>query len=330
MAPILEIKNLVIKFYAIDGVVNAVNDISFTLDEGETLAIVGESGSGKSVSMMSILGLLPSPPARVENGQAIFYSGKGAVDLLKLPYEAMSDIRGGKVGFIFQDPGTSLNPILTIGTQITESLTRHLGMTGKEARRRAINLLATVGIPDPELRFDAFPFQLSGGMRQRAMIAIALACTPSIVIADEPTTALDVTIQAQIVELFKSLCTTMGVSTIWITHDLGLVAGLAERVLVMYAGQIMESALVDDLYDSPTHPYTIGLLGALPRLDLQEAKRLVSIDGTPPDSTIAIKHCPFVWRCSHAFERCWSEIPSMTEVGTKHHVACFLIQEKGG
>jgi oligopeptide/dipeptide ABC transporter ATP-binding protein len=242
----------------------------------------------------------------------------------------MSDVRGGKVGFIFQDPGTSLNPILTVGNQISESLTRHQGMSPKEARQRAINLLAMVGIPDPELRYDAFPFQLSGGMRQRAMIAIAVACTPSIVIADEPTTALDVTIQAQIVELFKSLCTKMGVATIWITHDLGLVAGLAERVLVMYAGQIMESALVDDLYDAPTHPYTVGLLGALPRLDSQESKRLVSIDGTPPDSAISIHHCPFAWRCVHAFERCWNERPSMTEVGEKHSVACFLVQEKGG
>lgn len=330
MTPILEVKNLVTKFYTIDGVVHAVNDISFSLEEGETLAIVGESGSGKSVAMMSILGLLPSPPARVESGQALFRGKTGEVDMLQLNYETINSIRGMQIGFVFQDPGTSLNPILTIGEQISESLIRHLRISPKEARQRAINLLTEVGIPDPELRLDAFPFQLSGGMRQRAMIAIAVSCAPSIVIADEPTTALDVTIQAQIVELFKNLRAKTGVSTIWITHDLGLVAGLAERVLVMYAGRIMESALVDDLYESPTHPYTIGLLGALPRLDLQEAKRLVSIDGTPPDSTIPIHHCPFAWRCTHVFERCWQESPAMTEVGKNHNVACFLVQERGG
>jgi oligopeptide/dipeptide ABC transporter ATP-binding protein len=300
------------------------------LEDGETLAIVGESGSGKSVSMMSILGLVPSPPARVESGQALFRGSAGKVDLLQLPYETMSKIRGGQVGFVFQDPGTSLNPILTIGRQISESLTRHLGISAKEARRKAISLLAEVGIPDPELRYGAFPFQLSGGMRQRAMIAIAVACTPRIVIADEPTTALDVTIQAQIVTLFKQLRAKMGVATIWITHDLGLVAGLADRVLVMYAGQIMESAPVDNLYDHTRHPYTIGLMGALPRLDTHESKRLVSIDGTPPDAMISIQHCPFAWRCSYAFERCWQEIPVLAEVETGHQVACFYVQERSG
>ncbi len=330
MASILEVKNLVTKFHTIDGVVNAVNDVSFSLEDGETLAIVGESGSGKSVSMMSILGLLPSPPARVENGQAFFYSKDKTVDLLQLPYEAMSDIRGGQIGLVFQDPGTSLNPILTIGKQITETLTRHLGISANEAKDKAVSLLAEVGIPDPTLRYDAFPFQLSGGMRQRAMIAIAVACTPRIVIADEPTTALDVTIQAQIVSLFKQLRVKMGVSTIWITHDLGLVAGLADRVLVMYAGEILETAPVDELYENPKHPYTIGLLGALPRLDSQETKRLVSIDGTPPDSTIPIQHCPFAWRCTHVFERCWNEKPTLTAVGEKHTVACFYALEKGG
>lgn len=330
MPPILEVKNLVTKFYAIDGVVNAVNGISFTLKEGETLAIVGESGSGKSVSMMSILGLLPSPPAKVEGGEAIFHSEKGTVDLLKLPYEEMSDMRGGRIGFIFQDPGTSLNPILTVGEQITESLTRHLGLDSQQARRRAIDLLANVGIPDPELRFSAYPFQLSGGMRQRVMIAIAVACSPSIVIADEPTTALDVTIQAQIVSLFKELRKRMGVSTIWITHDLGLVAGLADRVLVMYAGKIMESAPVDDLYENPHHPYTVGLLGALPRLDTDETRRLVSIEGAPPDSTIPIQHCPFAWRCTRAFERCWQEAPALLDVEKNHQAACFAVSGRGG
>jgi oligopeptide/dipeptide ABC transporter ATP-binding protein len=330
MPPILEVKNLVTKFHAIDGIVNAVNGVSFTLEEGETLAIVGESGSGKSVSMMSILGLLPSPPAKVESGEAIFHCEKGAVDLLKLPYEEMSDMRGGRIGFIFQDPGTSLNPILTVGEQITESLTRHLGLDSQQARRRAIDLLADVGIPDPELRFSAYPFQLSGGMRQRVMIAIAVACSPSIVIADEPTTALDVTIQAQIVSLFKELRKRMGVSTIWITHDLGLVAGLADRVLVMYAGKIMESAPVDNLYENPQHPYTVGLLGALPRLDTDETRRLVSIEGAPPDSTIPIQHCPFAWRCTRAFERCWQEAPALLDVEKNHQAACFAVSGKGG
>lgn len=329
MASILKVKNLVTKFHTVDGVVNAVNDVSFLLEDGETLAIVGESGSGKSVSMMSIMGLLPMPPAKVEGGQALFNSKDGPVDLIQLPYEAMSDIRGGQIGFVFQDPGTSLNPILTIGKQISETLIRHLGISGREAKDKTVSLLAEVGIPDPTLRFDAFPFQLSGGMRQRVMIAIAVACAPRIAIADEPTTALDVTIQAQIVNLFKELRVKMGVSTIWITHDLGLVAGLADRVLVMYAGQILESAQVDELYENPKHPYTIGLLGALPRLDTQESKRLVSIDGTPPDSTILIHHCPFAWRCAHAFERCWNEKPALTTVGEKHTVACFYAMEEG-
>ena len=330
MTPILEIKNLVTKFHAIDGVVNAVNGINFSLEDGETLAIVGESGSGKSVSMMSILGLLPSPPAKVESGQALFHGKDGMIDLLKLSYEMISDVRGGQIGFIFQDPNTSLNPILSVGEQISESIVRHLGSNTKEARHRTIELLAEVGIPAPELRYDAYPFQLSGGMRQRVMIAIAIACSPSIVIADEPTTALDVTIQAQIVSLFKDLRKKMGVSTIWITHDLGLVAGLADRVLVMYAGMIMESAPVDNLYENPRHPYTVGLLGALPRLDTDETERLVSIDGTPPDSTIPIHHCPFAWRCTHAFERCWREVPDLLDVDKGHQAACFLVEEKGG
>ncbi len=328
-SPILTVKDLVTKFHTVDGIVNAVNGVDFSLQDGETLAIVGESGSGKSVSMMSILGLLPSPPARVESGQALFNSKDGVVDLLQLPYEKMSDIRGGQIGFVFQDPGTSLNPILTIGRQITESLTRHLEISAQEAEKEAVRLLSEVGIPDPKLRLDAFPFQLSGGMRQRVMIAIAVACAPRIVIADEPTTALDVTIQAQIVSLFKQLCEKMGLSTIWITHDLGLVAGLADRVQVMYAGRILESARVDDLYEKPKHPYTIGLLGALPRLDSRETKRLVSIEGAPPDLTIPIHHCPFAWRCTLAYEKCWSEAPLLMDVGDKHGVACFYAVEKG-
>ncbi len=221
MAVILEVKDLVTKFYTLDGVVNAVNGVSFTLDEGETLAVVGESGSGKSVSMMSVMGLISSPPGKVESGEALFYTSQGARDLLKLSPNEMNEVRGGQIGFVFQDPQTSLNPILKVGEQISESLMKHLGINARDARLRTLELLAEVGISDPELRYDAYPFQMSGGMRQRVMIAIAVACTPRIVIADEPTTSLDVTIQAQIVNLFKQLRAKMGVATIWITHDLG-------------------------------------------------------------------------------------------------------------
>lgn len=328
--PILEVKNLVTKFYTIDGVVNAVNGIDFCLEKGETLAIVGESGSGKSVSMMSIMGLLPSPPAKVKGDFALFSGKNGVVDLLKLSYTEISEIRGGQIGYIFQDPGTSLNPILTVGKQISESLKRHMGLSANDANKRTLELLAEVGIPDPELRYKAFPFQLSGGMRQRVMIAIAVSCEPRLIIADEPTTALDVTIQAQIVNLFKNLRAKIGVTSIWITHDLGVVAGLADRVMVMYAGHIMETALVDDLYETPKHPYTIGLLGALPSLCKHESERLVSIDGNPPDTMIKINHCPFVWRCKLAQDKCWKDKPVLVEVGDGHQVACFLVTSKGG
>jgi oligopeptide transport system ATP-binding protein len=350
MAKILEVKDLVTKFYTLDGVVNAVNGVSFDLEEGETLAIVGESGSGKSVTMMSILGLIPSPPGKVEGGQAIFYGAGGERDLLQMSEDELSelrggdiglvgapeerdllqmsreelrDVRGGQIGFVFQDPISSLNPILTIGEQISETLTRHRAISKEEARERTLKLLAHVGIPDPELRIDAYPFQFSGGMRQRVVIAIAIACTPEIVIADEPTTALDVTVQAQIVDLFKRLREELGVTVIWITHDLGVVAGVADRVLVMYGGRPAEIALVDDLYENPQHPYTLGLLGALPRLDAMETKRLVSIKGAPPDLLIPLVHCPFAWRCDYAFDRCWEEIPPLITVGARHQAACF-------
>ena len=330
MTKILQVKNLVTKFYTLDGVVNAVNDVSFDLDEGETLAIVGESGSGKSVTMMSLLGLIPMPPGKVEDGTAIFESEDGARNLLEMSVEELRDIRGGQIGFIFQDPISTLNPILTIGDQIAETLTRHKGITQEQARNQTIQLLEQVGIPDPDLRYNAYPFQFSGGMRQRVMIAIAVSCTPKIIIADEPTTALDVTVQAQIVELFKQLREALDVAAIWITHDLGVVAGIADRVLVMYGGRPIEIAAVDDLYENPQHPYTIGLLGALPRLDSEEAKRLVSIKGTPPDLLIPLQHCPFAWRCEYAFDRCWEEIPPLYDVDERHQTACFYDLEKGG
>jgi oligopeptide transport system ATP-binding protein len=330
MSTILEVNDLVTKFYTLDGVVNAVNGVSFALHEGETLAIVGESGSGKSVTMMSLLGLIPMPPGKIEGGEALFTTEEGTRDLLQLPVDELRNIRGGQIGFVFQDPISTLNPILTIGEQISETLTRHLGISRDEARERTIRLLAHVGIPDPELRYKAYPFQFSGGMRQRVVIAIAISCTPKIIIADEPTTALDVTVQAQIVDLFRNLRDELGVAIIWITHDLGVVAGLAERVLVMYGGRPVEVALVDDLYENPLHPYTLGLLGALPRLDSTESRRLVSIQGSPPDLLIPLIHCPFAWRCEYAFDRCWEEIPPLMTVAVRHQSACFYDLDRGG
>jgi len=329
MTTILEVKNLVTKFYTLDGVVHAVNGLSFTLEQGEILAIVGESGCGKSVAMLSLLGLIASPPGRVEQGEAIYRSPHGVVDLLKLSQKELRDIRGGQVGFVFQDPISTLNPVLTIGEQISETLIRHLKMTRQQARQRTIALLNEVGIPDPELRFDSYPFEFSGGMRQRVVIAMAIACHPQIIIADEPTTALDVTVQAQVVSLFKRLREKLGITIIWITHDLGVVAGLAHRVMVMYAGRAVEIAPVYELYERPTHPYTQGLLGALPRLDSSEAKRLVSIEGTPPDLLVPLANCPFAWRCKYVFERCWQEIPSLIPLNGSHAVACYYDLEKG-
>ncbi len=329
MGKVLEVRDLVTKFYTSDGVVNAVNGVSFDLEEGETLGIVGESGSGKSVTMMSVLGLIPSPPGRVEQGEAIFTSFGASRDLLKLTETEMRDVRGGQIGMVFQDPISTLNPIMTIGEQISETITRHLNVSSDEARQQTINLLTQVGIPDPELRYKSYPFQFSGGMRQRVVIAIAIACSPQIIIADEPTTALDVTIQAQIVALFKRLSEALNATVIWITHDLGVVAGIADRVLVMYGGRVAEIAAVDDLYEHPQHPYTVGLLGALPKLDSRESKRLVSIKGAPPDMLIPLQHCPFAWRCDYAFDRCWEEIPPQIEVAERHQVSCFYDMEKG-
>jgi oligopeptide/dipeptide ABC transporter ATP-binding protein len=324
MSKILEVRNLITRFYSVDGTVHALNGVSFALDEGETLAVVGESGSGKSVTMMSLLGLIPQPPGKVEGGEAIFMDNGDSLDLLQLNEEQVRRVRGGKIGFIFQDPISSLNPTMTIGRQITESMTEHLGLGQTEARSRTIALLRQVGIADAERRFNSYPHEFSGGMRQRVMIAIAMACEPQIVIADEPTTALDVTVQAQIVELVKQLQAHMGVAVIWITHDLGVVAGIADRVLVMYGGTVVESALVDDLYDNPQHPYTIGLLNAIPSLEESNGEeKLESIEGTPPDLHSELTLCPFAPRCPYAFERCWQELPPPYLVANKHTAACF-------
>jgi oligopeptide transport system ATP-binding protein len=324
MATVLEVSDLVTRFHTSDGVVHAVNGVSFDVDEGETLAIVGESGSGKSVTMLSLLQLIPSPPGKVTNGTADFL-GK---DLLKMSTDEIRHVRGARIGMVFQDPMTSLNPVLTIGRQLTEPLEVHMGMDKNQARVRAIELLRLVGIPSAEARLDDFPHQFSGGMRQRVMIAMALACAPQVLIADEPTTALDVTIQAQIIELIKRLRTEMGMSIIWITHDLGIVAGLAHRVLVMYAGFVVEYAPVKELYANPQMPYTRGLLGSLPRIDSDENIRLVNIEGLPPDMLTAPKGCPFAPRCPYVFEKC-VENPPLLPVGLDHGAACWWDIDQG-
>ncbi|MEZ4527055.1 MAG: ABC transporter ATP-binding protein [Desulfobacterales bacterium] len=324
MSPILEVKDLITRFYTFDGVVYALNGVSFDLAKGETLAIVGESGSGKSVTMMSLLNLLPIPPAKIEGGTAVFQDDEGPIDLLQTTKSQRQHIRGGKIGYIFQDALSALNPVMTVGRQISESLTEHLGLPKEEARKRTVELLEDVGIPGAKQRYRNYPHQFSGGMRQRVMIAVAIACNPKIVIADEPTTALDVTVQAQIMELTKRIQKKRGIAVIWITHDLGVVAGLADRVLVMYAGSAVEISPVDDLYENPQHPYTQGLLAALPRLGEESGKRLESIEGGPPDLRESPKHCQFAWRCSHVFNRCWQEIPPLKESGPGHWSKCFI------
>jgi oligopeptide transport system ATP-binding protein len=325
MGTLLEVNNLKTRFHTPEGTVYAVNGISFKLDEGETLAVVGESGCGKSVTVMSLLRLIPIPPGEISSGNALY---RGA-DLLKLAEEDLEHIRGKEISMIFQDPMTSLNPVLTIGRQITESLRTHMGMNTEQASRRAIELLEWVGIPDSTRRLDNYPHQFSGGMRQRVMIAMSLACTPNILIADEPTTALDVTIQAQIIELVIQLREQVGMTMIWITHDLGVVAGLAERVIVMYAGFIVEEAVVDDLYEDPRHPYTLALLAALPRADRRRDRRLKSIPGAPPNLVVEPHGCPFAPRCERVIDRCMNENPVLTQVAANHKIACWIDVQTG-
>jgi len=320
MARLLEVKGLRTQFFTQDGVVNAVNGISYTLDEGETLGIVGESGCGKSVGVMSLIRLIPSPPGKIVGGEVLF-DGK---DLLKISDNEIRSIRGHKIGMIFQDPMTSLNPVLTIGRQITEALQLHMGMNNAQARARAVELLELVGIPSAADRLDDYPHQFSGGMRQRVMIAIGLSCNPQLLIADEPTTALDVTIQAQIVDLVKKLRDELGMAVIWITHDLGVVAGLADRMVVMYAGMIVEEADVKELYANPRHPYTLGLLGSLPRLDKITGQKLESIEGLPPDLIALPKGCPFYARCKYRIDKCKTENPELQSVGVGHRIACWI------
>ena len=316
---LLTVRDLETKFFTQDGVVHAVNGISYHVDEGETVAIVGESGSGKSVGVMSLIRLIASPPGKIVNGSVVF----DGQELMDLAEEDLRHIRGNRIAMIFQDPMTSLNPVLTIGRQITESLELHLSMNRSQSRERAIELLELVGIPAAANRLDDYPHQFSGGMRQRVMIAMGLSCNPQLLIADEPTTALDVTIQAQIIDLVDRLRKELGMAIIWITHDLGVVAGMAERVIVMYSGFIIEAATVNDLYAQPQHPYTLGLLRSIPRLDEAHKERLVPIDGLPPDLLDEPAHCPFAPRCEFVVEKCWQENPPLETVADDHLSACW-------
>lgn len=318
LRPVLEVSDLQMTFGSRKACVYAVNGVSFHVKRGELLGVVGESGSGKTVTMMSLMKLVPMPPAKLVSGRVRL----GGQDLFALDPREMQRVRGREVGFVFQDPMTSLNPVFSVGYQLMEPLCKHLGLRRGEARKRAIELLSLVGIPSPQDRINDYPHQFSGGMRQRVMIAIALACEPKVLIADEPTTALDVTIQAQILELVKKLRQELGMSIIWITHDLGVVAGIADRVIVMYAGLIVECAAVDDLYSTPRHPYTRALLETLPRADTAR-DRLKSISGQPPNLTAFPMSCPFAPRCPHVFDRCRSERPPLMPVSEGHEVACW-------
>jgi oligopeptide/dipeptide ABC transporter ATP-binding protein len=328
---LLEVRNLQTHFVTRGGVVRAVDDVSWDVDEGETVALVGESGCGKSVSALSIMRLVAGPAGRIVAGEIVF---KGR-DLLRLSEEEMRHVRGREIAMVFQEPMTSLNPVLSIGRQLTEGLEIHLGMAPVEARRRSVELLGMVGIPDPERRLAQYPHQFSGGMRQRMMIAMALACNPSLILADEPTTALDVTIQAQILELMKDLSRRLGVAILIITHNLGVVARYADRVNVMYAGRIIERGTARELYANPRHPYTLGLLRSVPRLDEPRRERLAPIEGQPPDLTRLPAGCSFSPRCAFRVERCTVEAPALCAIGTGGHVtACWeadrLVKEPVG
>jgi oligopeptide/dipeptide ABC transporter ATP-binding protein len=324
LPPLLEVRNLHTEFRTGVGVVRAVDGISYSVDPGETVAVVGESGSGKSVGALSILRLIPDPPGRVVGGE-VMLAGR---DLMKLSDAEMREVRGGEIGMVFQEPMTSLNPVLTIGRQITETLEQHRGADREAARKRALELLGLVGIADAARRLKQYPHQLSGGMRQRVMIAIALACDPKLIIADEPTTALDVTIQAQILELMQSLTHRLGVALIVITHNLGIVARYAHRVNVMYAGRIVESGSAEAIYHTPHHPYTIALLKSVPRLDRPRQARLDPIEGQPPDLTRLDQGCAFRPRCRFAVDACAASVPSLDPVGEPGHLAaCFRSRE---
>ena len=319
MTTLLEIEGLQTQFFTSAGVVKAVDGISYTVGAGETVAVVGESGCGKSVSALSILRLVADPPGKIVGG-SIRFEGR---DLLQLSDEEMRSVRGNDIAMVFQEPMTSLNPVLSIGMQITETLQHHLGMSDEEANARAVELLGMVGISEPQRRLSQYPHHLSGGMRQRVMIAIALACEPKLIIADEPTTALDVTIQAQILELMKNLTRQFGVALIIITHNLGVVARYADRVNVMYAGKIIETGTAADVYHNPRHPYTLALLKSVPRLDLPRQAKLDPVEGQPPDLARLGAGCPFRPRCRYAVARCEQENPALEQIGPQHYSACW-------
>jgi oligopeptide/dipeptide ABC transporter ATP-binding protein len=319
VAALLELHSLTTEFATRGGVVRAVDDVSWDVAEGETVALVGESGCGKSVTALSIMRLVAEPAGRITGGRVLF---RGR-DLLTLSEEEMRRVRGREIAMIFQEPMTSLNPVLTIGRQLTESLEIHLGLTPTAARARAAEFLAMVGISDPARRLVQYPHQFSGGMRQRIMIAMAMACEPALILADEPTTALDVTIQAQILELLKDLSRRLGVAMVIVTHNLGVVARYADRVNVMYAGRIIEQSLASTLYRDPRHPYTLGLLRSVPRLDEPRRARLVPIEGQPPDLARLPPGCAFAPRCAFRVERCRLEVPPLRSVGNGHASACW-------
>jgi oligopeptide/dipeptide ABC transporter ATP-binding protein len=329
---LLEIEDLKVQFFTSEGIVRAVDGITYHVEAGETVAIVGESGSGKSVSALAILRLIPDPPGKILNGR-IKFNGR---DLLQLSDSEIRQVRGRDIAMVFQEPMTSLNPVFTVGRQLTETLLRHTDMNQAKADERAMELLVQVGISDPAQRLTQFPHHLSGGMRQRVMIAMSLACNPKLIIADEPTTALDVTIQAQILELMKDLSNRLGVALLIITHNLGVVARYADRVNVMYAGRIIEMGLAKDIYHNPRHPYTIGLLASVPRLDQPRGTRLIPIEGHPPDLAQLDDGCAFRPRCQFASDRCAREIPELETVDGEHRSACWhhetlgqLKQEEG-
>jgi oligopeptide transport system ATP-binding protein len=324
MNHLLNINNLKVSFKTHGGKIQAVRGVDFHLDEGEILAVVGESGCGKSVTAQSIMGLIPSPPGEIIDGN-IYFNGQ---DLTKLSKRKMQKIRGSEIGMVFQDPMTSLNPTMKVGNQISEGLMKHRKLSRTDAREEAIKLLNLVGIPSPEERHNQYPHEFSGGMRQRIVIAIALACNPKLLIADEPTTALDVTIQAQILDLMKDLQREMNTAIMLITHDLGVVAEIAKRVVVMYAGIVVETGTVNEIFKNPKHPYTWGLLKSVPRLDTQEKERLVPIDGSPPDLFSPPKGCPFAARCEYAMDVCLEHMPERTDFSETHQARCWLNDPK--
>jgi oligopeptide transport system ATP-binding protein len=319
VTPLLQVKDLKTYFFTDDGVVKAVDGISYDVQPGEIVGLVGESGCGKTVSALSILKLIPNPPGRIVGGEIIFEG----TDLVKADEEEIRHIRGNRIAMIFQEPMTSLNPVLTIGRQITESLELHLKMHRRSANKRAIELMEMVGIPEAETRISDYPHQFSGGMRQRTMIAMALSCNPKLLLADEPTTALDVTIQAQILELLTRLARELGTAVVIITHNLGVVARYADRVNVMYAGKIVESAVAPELYGNPHHPYTLGLLKSVPRLDRARKEKLEPIEGFPPDLIHMPEGCPFQPRCKFAVQKCEQEEPPLLLVNREHYSACW-------